>query len=156
MAIVIVLVPGQTTVTNASIRPIITTKMPHELIIGLQDVNLTWYVIDDNLMSYTIFINDSLWKMDNFTNSNVLEVTFSNVIGFYNLTLSVHDYSGYNSNASQYIKVLQLPNTSATQSVTSTINNQTKASASNGFEFISVILVITISSVIKLKRKKKQ
>ena len=154
--IVILLFSFPSPTTYASIRPIITTTMPHELVVGLGEVNLSWYVIDDNLKSYEIDINDSTWRINNFTDSNLIQVSFSNVEGFYNLTLSVEDYSGFMSNTTQYIKVVY-----STSAVTSSITNNTASSTTTGatgtqgFEFLTTLLVLLTSTIILSKLRKK-
>ena len=48
---------GLTIESNASIKPIITTSLPHNIQIGLQSINLSWYIIDDNPRSYSVYKN---------------------------------------------------------------------------------------------------
>lgn len=156
LIIAIILIAFQATSTDASIRPIITSNMPSEFRIGLFDVNLTWYVIDDNLQSYTIFINNSIWKMDNFTDSNLIQVIFSGSKGFYNLTLSVYDYSGFNVNSTQYVKVI--PSITSATSSQGTYTSYTATGGTPGFEIFSTLVALGICSVLiqKLRKKIKQ
>lgn len=114
--------------------------MSNKVTIGLQEVTLRWYVIDDNLKNYAIYINNSIWK-NATVESNLIEVKFSNSVGLYNITLEVTDFSNNTANYKMVINVSQSTSSSqssATESNISTSYSGTKASS--GFSFIEFLI----------------
>lgn len=138
---------------NASIQPVITTTMPKKMTIGLQEVTLHWYIIDDNLDNYAIYINNSIWKKNSIT-SNLLEVQFSNSVGSYNITLSVTDFSNYSASYQMIIIVSQSSQTTTIYAITT----QSTSGATPGFGFLEALsllcfLVVT-AKLVKFSKKK--
>ena len=122
--------------------------------IGLSEVQLTWYVIDDNPHYFSIYVNNSIWKYEIPLTANLINITFTNVPGFYNINLSVTDYSGYYSQSNLVIKILNpaSPSSSSTQPAYS--SSSPSASASDSYTSLEVVgALITIFLVIKIKQK---
>ena len=145
---------------DASIKPIITTQMPKKLIIGLQETNLSWFIIDDNLASFNIYINGLIWRNGNVT-SNLIETEFSNVVGTYNLTLNVNDFS--NNMASDNMTIIvsaEIPTTTSQSTYSTSYTNVTGAPGFNYIElivnlFIYLLYNIIIPPVKYFKKQKK-
>ncbi len=161
MKIIQILIPliilGSVLGTAASIKPIIVDDMPNPLNSGLQTIKLQWTIIDDNPRSYALFINNSAWKNDSVT-SNVIVAMFSNAVGWYNITLIVLDFSGNRVHSNLFINISPvfptstIPITSGSSASSSYSRN---AKASPGFEYISIISLLTIISIyLVIKRKK--
>ena len=143
---------------DSSIHPIIVTDMPDLLNIAiLQNVNLTWVVIDDNPRNYELYVNNTISKNGTIV-SNVINIPFSAPEGVYNITLIVTDYSNNSVtstlliNSSRYVS----PSSNASSSSATTTYHMT--AASSGFDFISLLFMISslivISKFFKLRRKK--
>ena len=130
--------------------------MPKKLTIGLQETNLSWFVIDDNLESFTIYINGLLWKNRTVT-SNLIEEKFSNVVGSYNLTLEVYDYSNNTAFTNMTIIVSAIePTTTTSSNITSYIIASQAAPAFTIFEFmLSITLLMSSIKIAHFKNRKK-
>ena len=142
----VVLLSFSSTMADASIKPVITTKMPGYININLEEVTLSWYVVDDNPKNYSLYINGSIWKDNIPFTSNIVNVTFSNIAGLYNVSLKVMDYSGFTSESFVLIHVnnISVP-TYATETSYST-------AASDSFSFLEAVMAF-ISLVLIIKRK---
>ncbi len=142
---------------SSSVRPIITTSMPEEVTIGLQDYTLRWYVIDDNIKNYSIYINESIWKSE-IAQSNIIECTFSNPVGTYNITLEVQDFSNFTTQYQMIINVTQTSQSTNTENTSTMTTTQTGAAF--GFAYVETMVALTIvsSSIVlyRLKERKKR
>ena len=142
---------------SSSIRPILITSLPKTLSIGLNEVNLTWYVIDDNPECYYVYINDQIWKNNISLLSNEISFTFSDVVGNYTIKLIVFDYSGYSITSSINISVIAV---SSNSSNTNTNVSSSTTMASPGFTSFEVLIILLGCAAylkkIKIHHKKKK
>ena len=127
--------------------------MPEKMSIGLQAVTLHWYIIDDNLDQYTIYINNSVWKNDSIS-SNLLEVKFSNSVGIYNITLTVHDFSNNNASYQMIIIVTQSSQTTPKSNNTNLTKITSYSSyGSPGFSFVETLgFLMCIAIIVNIKK----
>ena len=138
---------------KSSIQPIIVTDMPNPLHIGiLQNVNLTWVVIDDNPRNFELYINDTLSRNESIV-SDVITEPFSSPAGLYNLSLIVNDYSNYMVSTFQLINVSGYASTSSS---TPSITSESYASTVSSPGFLFSILIAIFSISVFFKKLKKQ
>ena len=156
LIVIIILLQENTLSTNASIRPIITTNLPPTITIGLQEILLNWYVIDDNPDSYSILKNGSFLRDDVLITSNLINLSFSEVAGTYNLTLIVRDYSNFTAASTIIIHVQSIPATSTlTGTAASTTENSQRSSATPGYSLTDILFfIVIIGFFITFKRRK--
>ena len=142
--------------TSASIKPIIVSDMPNPLNSGLQTIKLRWTIIDDNPRDYVLTINNSIWKNESL-NSNVIDVAFSNAIGWYNVSLYVIDFSNNHAYSNLYINISPVypTTTSSSTSGASYTGTNTKAASSPGFEFTVTFFSVTIIAIYLVFKRKK-
>lgn len=137
---------------NASIRPVIVTQMPDPMNIGiLQNVNLTWVVIDDNPSFYSLYINNTLSKNGTII-SNVITEPFSAPEGLYNITLIVTDYSNNSASSTLLINSSRFILTSS--GTTSNPSPGSKTAATPGFTYEIFLSTIFIIALIPLMHKR--
>lgn len=133
---------------SSSIRPILKTDLPETLTIGLNEVNLTWYVIDDNPECYYVYVNDQIWKNNISLLSNEISFAFSNVAGNYTIKLLVFDYSGYSITSS--INIVVIPISSSTSTTGST---SSASMATPGFTGFGILIILLVSGAYQKKKK---
>ena len=159
VVIVLILSLRMVSESSASIKPIIITNMPNKLSVSLTKNQLSWYVIDDNVKNYLIFVNNSLWKNESMQ-SNLIIVQFSYAVGIYNLTIVVNDYSNNNVKDNIFITVRTGATSSSTGVITvtaTTVLNSTGTKASPGFEIIGVLIGIGLFMfIMKFKKFRKK
>lgn len=151
VTILVVLCFLSVTSVHASIQPIIVSEMPNPINSGLQNVNLKWVVIDDNPKSYEIYINDKIWKKNSII-TDIITVQFSDVEGFYNLTLFVYDYSGNSVSASQLINI----STAFPITEGSNPSKSPYSAATPGFGFSVVFAVLTTAVIYNFSKRKRK
>ena len=134
----------------------ITTNLPPTITIGLQEIQLIWYVIDDNPESYSILKNGSFLRDDILITSNLINISFSEVAGTYNLTLIVRDYSNYTAISTIFIQVqLNSATTTQTNSAATQTENTKISNASPGYSFIDILFFIVIISLFMTFKRRK-
>lgn len=136
---------------NASIRPIIINDNPSPLLTYNHTIQLRWYIIDDNPHFYEIFENGQVLQPNKTISEDLILYNFSSIMGYYNISLFVFDYSNYV--ASSNISIIIGPNQTENSGKGYTMNSSTP-----GFTismFIVSILILSSIPIIKRKRKPK-
>ena len=143
--------------TSASIRPIIINNTPKEVISNNTEVNISWYIIDDNPKSFSIYKNGSILQDNIPLVSNLINFKFNDVPGYYNVSIIVYDFSGNSATTNIFITIKNIPGTSivTASSTSSSTNNAYKGTP--GFNYLILLLaIITLSVFTKVKKTKKK
>lgn len=142
--------------SESSLKPILVPQMEiNQFILTNQEINLTWYIIDDNPSSYKLFINNSIFKFGK-TTTNIINIPYSNIAGYYIITLEITDYSNNIVNNSIYLTIsvgtFTAPASSSTDSSSEGINT---GAGTSGLE-LNLIFLIGLGILVRLKRKSKK
>lgn len=155
----------QCTVLNASasVKPIIISDNRTTISSTQNSVPLTWTIIDDNPNYYQILQNGSILKNNTKIMSDLISYDFSSVAGIYNITLIIFDYSGYHTQDSTIVNLLQPSVTSTTSSGASQNTSAATvikgpAAGTPGYSYILTlftIVIITITYITKRSKSKR-
>lgn len=138
---------------NASIKPIIINDNQSVITTSNHTVTLRWYIVDDNPNCYEILENGQILQPNKTVSSNLILYNFSNIIGYYNLTLFVFDYSNYKTVSNTNI-VIEAGTVNSGKEVG---NGYTVTASTPGFTLgIFMVSVLIVSSIPIIKRKRKQ
>ena len=147
--------------TSASIRPIIINNTPNVINSDKTEVNLSWYIIDDNPKQYTILKNGSVLKNNINFESNVITLQFNDVVGHYNISLIVYDFSGYSASNNVIITITSASASTAPVTAATTTNNASISSkfsaSSTGFSLLNIFFtLLVITTLIRFTKHKKK